>query len=559
MKGKKEILRISQLRDYLLIITHQNFRFLRDSWVGIINGSDFGAFSHLTMYDFSNASSQSLMALSGVNQNLMKKAEAINEEVRNELFHQNIEINYTNANSQQSTISFTTFQATNQIIETGFKLLRAGNMNILERREALEYIFKNAANDLLLTTESTSDLFFESIGTVIEDRRGKTYEYMVSRIILLVITFILLVWVTRKKYLEEKKQLTALIKLDNQVVAALQEKITDFRANIEMENLKEPKSVLKSLKTRKKLVLAKKQEIKNRLQDPNAKKIFRKYFVYLGEAFAIFCIVIGFIIWISVSAISSNEVLRVEQEKLYFADNMIITINLALLASQELYATNNSAIILNINASSVLENTISGLNAIRNRAMKELSYEDGSYDSIVEDILFDNGCQLLNSTLTGVSYCSVLDSKALKTNLITLLSNYEAAMKEKLETFENSRYDAASLKTERMRDFDLILSLQKVLGDESSLIATRINNNFETIFVDLGDVRNLISDIFYVAIAVSAILCWILVFQKLINADNKFKIVLQAFPSSLIMSNFILKSFIIKTSGDTLSHRRFDA
>lgn len=350
----------------------------------------------------------------------------------------------------------------------------------------------------------------------------------------------------------------ALTRLDSKGIKEALDRLNIFKTSLETgDNIegRAHKKIIQSAKKAYKTQVGRKKEKKKNIQSPDHSGILKRYLWFIARSLVCILILSGFAIWSSISASSSIEFLKSEQSKLYFADNMATRTNFAFLAAFELFASNDTTLLRNELVLGQLKKSLDDVASLKNSVM-DVFLDGSEVDPNVQTTLLVEGCQFLNTS--SATFCKFIKSKARKTNLVTMLSDYEAFIQDKYDSWFVSNKTSASLRYYQTSNYDIMLSLQRTIGDQSTYIGIRINNIFEAKFSNVKVQGNIAFSICIVALVIVSVLLWVLVFTQLREGINKFKNVLQAIPPSLILSNFVLKTFLIHTSKGLLDSSKTD-
>lgn len=123
-----------------------------------------------------------------------------------------------------------------------------------------------------------------------------------------------------------------------------------------------------------------------------------------------------------------------KQKQLFYASRIKSRVNLATSLSMELPATNATALVRNEPVLNQTIKSIEDMTSVSDNVAIMLREDDDSYNPIVQKSLFDDGCELLNT-----SYCESLQKQEIKASMLSLLSRLKAILQEKIDSYLSSK------------------------------------------------------------------------------------------------------------------------
>jgi len=352
--------------------------------------------------------------------------------------------------------------------------------------------------------------------------------------------FIFFLW---RQYLKEARNLSAFCKVNNQAISEILKACLTFKETIE-----EQKPFSADLGLRKGRNLTDKQAKREVLKDYNNKGLRRKYYIYIGIYMAFLATLILFI---SAAAALTTQVLdafKNEQGQIYFLDSLRTRVALTLQAGRELIATNNTAYLENRLALEEFSILLAELKDVKTQIYSQLLDEETVREvPEVQQMLLGDVCKLI-TTSAVTFYCNILDQMGSEKGLVYVLESYEQVMRNSFQDYEASDKSWASLMeiqralyTEMPPLFVITvfgaLSLSDIIdGKLEEVLATSRGGRFWFLFGCCT------------ITVLGAILLWALILKKLKRGIIEFKNVLKTLPAELVLSSFILKTFLRKTS-----------
>ena len=558
---KKDILSNAQLRNYNLLFSQSLVRMLYNLYTGSLVPSDLGMIGdYIPM--FAGLLQEALDELSTASQDIFTRSNNLDTFDRDLLFQKDVRMydTYFDVPEQEQVfLNFTSFQATSLIVETGLTVANA-YPNFGKVKNQINYFFRNSLNDLLLKNEDISEVFYHSL-----DNQRKNIEeiadgYMIAEsVILAVVTivFIVMIW---KQYYREKTNMYSFIKLNTRGIQEVMKSFTHFKNILEREKVfnedtERSKSHLGSQKSNVKNH-AKGLTKKEALKMPKHSGLRRKYYAYTIALIIFMLTVICLVIMNSMTDKNSMDFFQSKQNQLYFIERMKSRIYGDRSGSQEMLATNDTAEVMGLKSSQALQAQIDDLSSMRVRAMTIFMDEDTSYDPRIQQILFSDGCTLLGAD--GATFCMILRLEGARNNLINLLDVLEQNLVTISQTYATSDKSAASIKILQTDDYLLQTAAGITLQAQCEYISAVLNESFKESLTSAAEERDTILIVFSVCLIILCFLLWIYILKNLREADNNFKKVLKTFPANIVLSSFILKSFLIKTSKGALDFVKND-
>jgi len=289
----------------------------------------------------------------------------------------------------------------------------------------------------------------------------------------------------------------------------------------------------------------------------NSRGLVKRYYFYLAKLFML--ILVGFAVFITNSTFyeSAADSFKAKQDQIYFADQTQVKISLTVVASQGLYSSNNTAQVKNMFAEDEVVRLLSELVQMKQKVFQIVNeIPERDLASQITTLFFDDSCTLLDSTMD--LYCQILKSKGQKTGVIYMIDALEFILESLLQVYENSVDKSAELlKQLGESNIELVTSLFLVADAASGKAAGLVNESFENRGKDVAFQTLLMLIISIIVIGIVGVLFWKLLLEELRDGVVRFKNVLKVLPPELVLSSFILKTFLVKTSKgllETIKH-----
>ena len=489
--------------------------------------------------------------LSDLNKYLVLNAKDIDQDTRSLLFKENIPIYDTYfTDAVQTYQNLSTIQATDKVIETGLAFLDAGNSTEPQANQQALFLLRNGLNDLVIRNQKIADVLNDLF--ISQRKTIENIIWIYLRFLLAIFGAILIVFafIIQKQYIKEKKNLLALSQLSNKQIDYILKECLKFKEDIEdQKSLIERALNLKTGEDKRGGF-----ERKRVNQAPSLKGIKRKYYVYLGKFLIVIALLTGLVV-VS-SSISKNVIdnFKDEQDQIKFIDRLKTISTLSMQTYSELISTNNVAMVENRSALKELQYLLTEIQTARSDIYGTLLTTEVIKDGpITETYLLGEACEILDSPYYYLS-CLILKTSGKKTGLVYLLSELEDILTGKVQDFEASDKSKASLVEIKMDDYDLMSSIFTILVGGLDNLANLINDRLN-VEIDRSHRVIIFILVFFCAFGVVVgLLGWIFLLKEIKEGVGRFKNVLRLFPAEVIFSSFLLKTFLLKTSRNTIGY-----
>ena len=556
---KKEILSNSQLRTYNLVLNQEVFRLIWNMKSGRFSPAQLGVFVLLDGI-FAQTAVSTLKSLAQTNQNLLTSTNSLDQENRAVLFRTDVAVYDTYFGETPEVVNyFNTFHSIDKLVEYGLRVSTVMMTDMNLAMTQFDFIFRNSVNDLLVKNEEISEIFLQSLNDQRDLVTSIVNIYLIISIVVLFLASILLIFIIGKQYEREKTNLIALIKLNTRKMKDTLDHIKRFKRATENEKSFEGKYgsevldyVKKSSKNNGMLTHAKKEHMKV----PNLSGIRLKYVFLIARLVIFIAIIMGLVAMNSLIGSESISFFEGKQSQIFFTDRMTARIFVAQTASQEFLTMNDTVQVQNMKTSIAVQKTIEELSSLKVTASSIYIDEDSTYNPVIKEILFSDGCGSIGSS--NAFWCTIVETTGQKTNLINLLTYMESILQLRYdEFFASDRSDAAITAIEGAH-FQVLTGLGLLIAAQCTEINKILETDFDNKMEEARQERNYVLAGFSGVLFILCILGWVYVFHRLKEANNKFKRVLKTLPAHLVLSSFILKSFLIKTSKGALDFVKND-
>lgn len=218
----------------------------------------------------------------------------------------------------------------------------------------------------------------------------------------------------------------------------------------------------------------------------------------------------------------------------------------------EVTSENDTTIFSNTQASVSLSNQISIMNEMIEKVSDTLGSGVSAENHMVQEILYGDACQCLKDSSSSFSLCQSLANYQEKPSLRNLLSNLEFSMEQvylKIMNSDRTLETLINLQVEAFNEVSIYWFL--VIQELNSLVAEVINTDFEQIVSNSQTLNITLNTVILIIIVAESLIIHFLIINKLKQKETQFKQILGLFPANIVLPNFILKPYVMKTSNQT--------
>ena len=546
-KARKDVIRNAESRNDMLVGIQRQLHYAWDLHSGRLQEKDLGLFAQ-SVSSFLTTLTGNIKSLAAINNNLIQATNSLRKEYRTKLFTTNVRIFETDfSDPVQVWMNLTNFQATERIIETGYKGFALGQTSMDQAKPYFTFLFRNTLNDLLLVSEDISRIFVQALN---DDQKLMLSSFsgsLLASLLVLGIAIAVSCWVIASQYEAEKKNMYAFLKLSSTRVKELTARFMKFKRVLQEDASLEESQTADFSQYAARFAKAKGDSKKaNRvtIQHLNHKGIFRKYAIYVLRVIILVAVLAGFITLNYVSSRDSFVQIHNNLHQLYFSDRMRSRLNLALIVSQELLTSVNTTLIRNQPATTLITQVIEDVKIINGEIPFAFQNVDSSMDSIVQEIVFEDGCVFM--TGFQAQGCLAVTKGGGKVSLLVAATTVEGGITERYNRFVASNKSDAALAAIQSGTINVSVTPNIVLAAENTLISSILNKNYESYLTTTKKQTQVYWILFCMALIAVCVVSWYIFVKKLREADGQFKRVLHIFPPNLVLSNFMLKSYLLK-------------
>ena len=554
LRGRKEVIKSMEIQNVLLSNVHRNFRILSMYASGEYSQADFAVSSQAPT--LLAISTQILTQSSVFNNNLLDSIRWLNEEDRDLLFDVYLKFYNTNfEDPQPSFTSLTILQSLQRIISTCYKVINDAPYNLASTLPDLNIFLRNTLNDYSIANQNMIQVILNASTSRKDDVFRIIDNCWIGTSLTMGALGVIFIVVIIKQYKRERKHLTAFAMLNLKRIKKIKEKVLAFQGMIEDEVDLE---LIQNIESTEKYRLgsssnnlpAKSAETPS---DPKFTRVILRYFSYIIYlVFAIF-LALGLL---TVGFTQSKSLINTLNEQLFqlmFAGRIVNRANIALAVPVELIAKNDSTLLENVAPSVEIVNVINELEDSRKEIFANFSPYSSSVIDGIKELLYDDGCGFLDANfLPACQQLKLGLGNGYSGGLVQFISYLASFLKDIKNEYDDSDKTASSLKALYIDLINAKLPKYLLVGQMSRILVQKIDWEYENDFKN-GRIENgIMNGVIYLMMVIVCVGLYFGALKRFGEAANNFKKVLRVFPSSLILSNFVLKSYLLQTSHGAL-------
>jgi len=494
------------------------------------------------------------------NDEMLQNVYALEKEFQSLLFVKDVGINGTYLETADdysgSYEEVNTFQATQEITNAIKTLDTLDNATSTAGYNIFSYLATNIVDDFQFKNVEITDIFISSV-----EKQKKSYQNIMNLCLFMTpfllagIGFLLMsiIW---NQYRIEKKNMKAFIKISPSGVKDVSVQLSKFRKSLVDDESFERKwftSMNEDFEAIPEIEQSSTYSKKHNTQILKYEEFRKRYIKYIFRVVIYMSILIAITIWDLVSTKTAIRVIYNRQGQLQFANYISNRVTTAYTAFNILFTTNNTMGVEHETALQAMYDATKQLQTIQTEIPSRFLEIDGTYNSQVKSIVFDNNPDCIGFTADIIIHCTFLLSKGQPVNMLVantaLLSSLNSKYASYLASTKTSMGQLLGLAS---KNVDIMLSNFMTIAYEAQTIADIMDESLTQKISDNRDTRNDIMIIFTIGLVLVSIIIWIDILRVIRNVYNDFKKVLQIVPPNLVLSSYLLKKFLRKTSNQLL-------
>jgi len=499
-----------------------------------------------------------LIPLINSNKKIISQIYSFDTDTKKKLFETDVRMNGTQADSYNQIIEYVTqFQAMDQIISALQGVLSISpNVNNDKGNNAVNFVLLNTVNDILVKNFQMTELFLDLMNNEKDFFQTVINLCLIITPILLLGVALMMIVIIKIQYNAEKKHLLTFIKLDEMQIAIIQkclkvfehnlknEKDTDYNVSINLYNqiISKPKNEHINRKRRQHTRIIKES------------KIIKRYQAYVVKVILFMAILIGLLIGNFVLSKNSADTIYRKQDQLQYSNELCNAVAVNYLTYAALFTFNNSINVTQNFAFEAFENQAIGIRNLQSQLVPMFMEKDQSYNPEIKSILLENGQCGRHTESSPKTMCGLLERRSQPTSLVSAMASFEKLVGEKRRAYLdcNKVTKIATILCSQGNPEIYLPTYVHICG-QAQLLAGIIDHTLTESISDAEVNRILFLAFFSVSLLCVSLLIWFHILSKLREVDNNFKKVLLTFPSNLILSSFLLKMFLKKSSKEFLN------
>jgi len=552
--ASKEVIRYNEQRNFQMIEVASLARLIWQFYSGALDISAYNDSLVLTYNVTRDFVGYNIFGLDHSNQLVFQGIGSLDQETGQAIFSQSARIYRSYfGESPQSFITVDSFQGTNMVLQAALDLYSSFFDSVIPPETSIEanLVFRNALNDLVIANNEITVVATDSFTTQYNQIQNLLTIFTISLVVVAILILAILALFLYKQYLQDVFYISATCRVNHQKLQMVSQEIASFKNALENEEIASKNWPTKDGSSQESMTLGYKSSGKEHVKTLETKDLRKKYYRYLAKILVFFIALVTFLAINSAQVRNPMKRINQRQQQLYFVDHACSQISLTMASFRELAATNNTAMVENIQALTKLEELTNELVSIRQNFYDILLTDDIiSEVPEMKHIILGDGCKYLNETFQF--YCEILEMRGQRTGAMYLLTEYWNEMTDKANDYQASNKTAEALEELQAEDYDMITMVWTVVKHELKVVSSILHEDFNEKVSEGEKFRILNFSYTIVSIAFVAVLGWVMILRKLGGSVNEIKDMLRVLPVDLALSNFILRSFVIRTSNKTL-------
>ena len=556
MNSNKDIVLITESRNYYMMYLNVIICIIYGE------GANFANVSSLlpgrTVANFELNLDIAIANLSATNSELFGLANDLNDAQRGILFRKDVRVFDTVYGGDYT--KFTSFHATNQMIETALRVKSLMVTQLSKTVSDMEFIENNMMNDLLVKGNNIADEFLANL----QERKqtflnSLLYTFLGITIIPIGGFFVAYIFIYAQ-YRVDLANMLAFTKINKHAVENILANLLHFKKflqlNVNFEGSVKDERYVKLFKNNMESFRNEKNQAIDNIQSPNAKG-FTKHYVRLLIIVFMMLVNVSISFFIYYVIFTKNlKSLGDQAYQLYLIDRTSSRILALRNGILEMLITNDGIPIYNEVPSVYMAQQITALQDTQNHIQGVFG---SATNASIHNIMFEDACAYLEDQVMIYNYCRKIGNYQDKVSYINLLGSIIAAFQGYLDKYAASdKSQASRLALEKAF---VGITMQPIAG-VTTAINTIITDILNEEFQNLNDAskawNNKMPYLYLVIVLITFRMGLWDVILPLNRKEAKFRRLLLLFPANVVLSNFMLKSYLLKVSRGAFDSVRND-
>jgi len=561
LRASKEILRTSEARTRYFVELNGYARSLSNWATGELNLTEFNWI--LTPEYFTDAISELIPKIEETDATILSVASSLETQDSEQLFESNNQVFSANPSCDFTDYRYrTNLQVSGLVVQSSLKILATFPRSPPTAISNLNFVLCNTMNDLLIKDEAISTAFKKSFIDHIDAATSTLHEFSLGVLLVCLLFIGLCTVILYQQYNREKFNLSTLLKLNKDSILLNTEYLEIFQELV----LRNTSFVTSLQQEGESISYLQRDNVKNRAkrvdinnitqQSPKTAGLQVDYFLFLLKITLTImaCLVLTGAEFFLLK--KNFKSLHEKGDQINFLDQMNSEIAIIANGMLEMLATNDTTLIRNQNAKTVIKNKIQDISVMRS-GLTDYFNNDDDEDSreaeIIREALFEDSCFRLEDNIERYNFCKLFSANQPKFGMISFLSKIEAQLNLVMNAYENSDKSEADLKDLQIQVTNSILPATMVVMQYLVVLITdSLQSNFNDIATKIENINLELTILFFVILGAQCLIFYFFILEKLKKNENKLKNLLKFFPGEVVVSNFIIKSYLMKVSKENL-------
>jgi len=549
LQVKKNLLKYSQERSYMAGLIEIN----AIAYVYILRGvlETSGAAPNLTT-GILNLQSR-IEILQDSNKKMLDYVFSLDKDIQEQLFAEDVRIYGTYLDSDDATVRYVnTFEFSDKTTNAVKALTGLKDASSEAGLHIFSYLQNILADDFLYKSAKISEILTQSVEEQKKSFENVTNSFLILNPFLLAGIGILLVGIIWNQYRIGKENMKAFIKIPSKGVQIIADRLAQFRINlINEESFSNGTASWVSSRTNN-TAQNNEQSLKKVYENHKIEyKLFlRRYYKYIARVIACISPLVAITIWDLLQTQQAIKVIYNRQSQVQYAYYISNRATVAYIAEGSLFVTNNTLIVEHKYPEIGTEQGIEEIKQILSDIPKKFLETDGTYNPEVKNILFGNNAECKGFPTGFTAYCKAYVAEGPQVNLISAITVYQDVLVTKW-------YQYKKVNKSELKNLVAIWSAARsplpsfgTMTPLAEMVAEIMDKSLTDKIEELQRFRDMIIIIFSVGLVLVGVVIWFYIFKVVREVYNDFKKVLQIFPSNLVLSSYLVKRFLLKTSNE---------
>jgi len=459
------------------------------------------------------------------------------------------------------------FQATKRIYSAGLHFIAtwvAIHPSEYPTDKATRFVLDNSSNDLLIVTENIIEVLKANIlDSLSQSKHTMTKLLIVTMVVLMLFVLTSLKYVVNRNK-ESLKFMEAVFTLPSNKIAIIEKSLTKFKDSLEQDLegidllavMNFSKMEMIQIDTQRHLDSSHKNHSKDQTRRASMKSFNAKNYVIFSSLFACLGLLVGFTVFYYKQAQDKLVVMQKQQMNSNAALDYLNTIAEVSILVEQILLENATTTIRHQSLVPSLEKAAEKIQQV-SLLQNNLKNSKGEYSPGQEDILFNFECPNAYSSSYSwnknilVPECELLSDGLGVVGLVKILSKLEVALGQFLDRLPTIPKDMQSLLQAFIYEYvdsryiGCMTDIGIVVLLHSYAASTK---DFDNLVHKLEDERVILGWVASLVTISLGILTWVFVIRKLCGSELEERKLLALVPNRLILSNFLLKKYLVKVS-----------